>query len=911
MKTTCLRYLSALFLICGADVQGIQAHTFNIAPYAKASASNFLGTGYEAEHLNDGIIMEDGRGEWACKGYVASWGEMYLPWAKLEWDKEVWIDRVVLYDRPSLKEHIAGGTLEFSDGTTLSVTEIPNDGTGKEISFSKKKVKWIRFEATDGNGKDLGLSEIEVYRARTDESQFVEWADPYIETTRGRWFYCLPGARPFGMVSVHAFTRNKNQGGGGYNYNYPDILGFSQINDWMISGPNLMPVSGNVDPRQGMDGWKSPFKHSNEIIQPGYHRLFLEKYKVWVEYTATDRVAFYRCRYTHQEPAKLLLDVGSRLGNCSMDKATLRQVDDKRVVGEFYTTHRFWGGPDSIRLFVAIDFSKPIQSIEGWDKEKLFDHCQRVQGDDAGMLFDFGSLSDGELTFKVAMSYTSIDGALANLNAELPGWDFDQTRKCTQDIWNQWFGRIRVYGGAEADKVKFYTDLWHVLLGRNRINDVDGHYPDYSYGKYINSRTSCPLKVRRLPMVDGKPKHNMYGFDALWLSQWNLNVLWGLAWPEVLDDFSSCLVQYADNGKLLPRGACSGGYSFIMTSCPSTSMIVSAYMRGLLTKTNVKHAFHAIKANHMPGGMMSYESPDDIRFYIQHGYCPNNAGKTLEWAFEDWGAAMMAKKLGFEEDYKRFLRRSKAWTPLFCDSIGLVFPKDKNGKWTSLDPLDGNGWVEANAWQATWSLSHDLPRLVKMMGGCDKFCDKLNDAFEKAQRFDFVASYGNGYVSYANQPGCSNAHVFSYGGKPWLTQYWVRKVREQAYGGTTPDKGYGGHDEDEGQMGGISALMSIGLFSVTGAESAHPYYDITSPIFDKVVITLDPQYYQGKTFTIQTHNNSKANCYIQSAKLNGSDWSYSQIDHDVFQKGGTLELWLTDKPNQSWGKLKYFAPECQ
>lgn len=139
-----------------------------------------------------------------------------------------------------------------------------------------------------------------------------------------------------------------------------------------------------------------------------------------------------------------------------------------------------------------------------------------------------------------------------------------------------------------------------------------------------------------------------------------------------------------------------------------------------------------------------------------------------------------------------------------------------------------------------------------------------------------------------------------------MTQYWVRKVREQAYGGITADKGYGGHDEDEGQMGGISALMSIGLFSVTGCESLVPYYDITSPIFDKIIISLDSKYCKGKTFTIVTHNNSPSNCYIQSAKLNGTEWNYSQLEHDVFQKGGTLELWLGDKPNEDWGKLKYF-----
>lgn len=903
--------LFMLFITLLGATLNIKAGSYNIAREAKVSVSNYLGQGYEGSNVIDGVIMVDGKGEWACKGNVTSWGEMYLPWIKLEWDKEVWVDKVVLYDRPSLKEHTAGGTLELSDGTSISVTEIPNDGSAKSISFPAKKIQWIRFQATDGDGKDIGLSEVEVYKARNDDSKLVEWVDPYIETTRGRWFYCTPGARPFGMVAAHAFTRNKNQGGGGYNYNFPEILGFSQLNEWMVSGPNLMPVTGSIDPRLGMDGWKSPFKHDNEIIQPGYHRLFLDKYRLWVEYTASERVVFYRCTYTSEEDAKLLLDVGSQLGNCSMDKGTLKQISGHRVVGDFYTTKRFWGGPDSVRIFFVIDFNQPIKRIEGWNNKQITSNCQSISGDEAGMMVDFGHLPTQELKFKIALSYTSIDGAIANMKAELPNWNFEQTFAETQEVWNKALGKIQVYGQKESDKIKFYTDLWHVLLGRKKINDVNGCYPDYTYGKYVNKRTSCALKVRQLPMKDGEPKFNMYGFDGIWLTQWNLNVLWGLAWPEVLDDFTACLVQYADNGKLLPRGACSGGYSFIMTSCPSTSMIVSAYMRGIFTKVNARHAFDLIKSNHAEGGMMSYESADDLRYYIQNGYCPGNAGKTLEWAFEDWGAAMMAKKLGLKKDYKNFLKRSKGWTPLYCDSLGLILPKDKLGKWVHLDPLSGQGWVESNSWQATWSLSHDLPRLIKRMGGNEKFCDKLNYAFEKAQSSDFVASYSNGYVSYANQPGCSNAHLFSYAGKPWMTQYWVRKVREQAYGGITPDKGYGGHDEDEGQMGGISALMSIGLFSVTGCESLVPYYDITSPIFDKVIISLDPKYCKGKTFTIVTHNNSPSNCYIQSAKLNGIEWNHSQLEHDFFQKGGTLELWLGDKPNEDWGTLKFFSAKSE
>jgi putative alpha-1,2-mannosidase len=187
------------------------------------------------------------------------------------------------------------------------------------------------------------------------------------------------------------------------------------------------------------------------------------------------------------------------------------------------------------------------------------------------------------------------------------------------------------------------------------------------------------------------------------------------------------------------------------------------------------------------------------------------------------------------------------------------------------------------------------------MGGNDTLSTKLNFAFEKAAPEDFVFGYGSGYVSYANQPGCSNAHVFNYAGKPWLTQYWVRRVGKQAYGAITPDKGYGGHDEDQGQMGGVSALMALGLFSLCGTASADPVYEITSPVFDEITIRLDKKYYKGGTFIIKTYDNSEGNCYIQKASLNGKPLNDFRLRHADLVNGGTLELWLGNKPNMTWG----------
>ena len=439
-----------------------------------------------------------------------------------------------------------------------------------------------------------------------------------------------------------------------------------------------------------------------------------------------------------------------------------------------------------------------------------------------------------------------------------------------------------------------------MLLGRHKINDISGDYPDRTTGVRHGNFTDAEFKIKTLPKDEnGEVKFNMYNSDAWWLSQWNLNILWGLAWPEVMDEMSSSMVQFAENGYLLPRGPSGGGYSYIMTSSPATNLISATYQKGLLTKIDEDLAYNKVKQNLLPGGMLG--DAEDINFYTENGYWPGNAGITLEAAFQDYALAQWAEKTGRDEDAAFFGKRSMGWTKLFNKEHDLIFPRDRSGDFLHLDPLSGAGWVEANAWQATWSISHAIDELAELIGSEEALCDKLNHAFEMAKDDDFVFGYSEGYLSYANQPGCSNAHVFNYAGKPWLTQYWVRRVKEQAYGGTTPELGYGGHDEDQGQMGGVSTLMAIGLFSLKGNVDAQPVYDITSPIFDEVIIDLDPKYYPGKTFIIKTYNNSKENMYIQSAKLNGKDHKKFWFPHETFAKGGTLEIYLGPEPNKSWG----------
>lgn len=916
--------LLTLFCVAGISFPALGG-TYNIAPKARATASSSLNADGDASKVNDGYIRLDNAGEWVSAAQMPYWQQLPYPWIRLDWDEEVTLSRIVLYDRPTGDAHTAGGDLFFSDGTRIGVVGIPDNGEPKVVEFAPKRVRWVKFEVNDAVGSHVGLSEIEAFPPAGAGGDFVSQVNPFIETTKGRYFFFITGNQPFGMIGAAPLTRNRNQYGGGYNYNSTEVLGFPQIHNWVLAGLTLMPTTGNVDPTLGEGHWKSHFRHEGEIAQPGYHRLFLEDYGIWVEQTATDRTGFYRLTFTRDAEAGILLNLGGYLASTTMCNARVRRVGEHEIEGSFDTYGRHWGGPENVRVYFVVRFDRPFDRLDGWAGTRRYSGIDSLEGSSeitrrhprealsyldsptSGVAAYYGVRTGDRIHVRTVVSYVSTENARENLTHDATTWDFDAVRRAAQDEWNEWLGRIEVKGGTQQQRTKFYTDLWHVLLGRHKIDDVNGEYPDLTDGQRAGSFTrDIRVKTRTLPRdAAGRVVHHMYNSDAFWLTQWNLNVLWGLGWPEMPDEMSASLIRYADNGGLIPRGPCAGGYTYIMSGCPATPLIVSAYNKGLMRKCDPMHAFRTMQRNHMPGGMQGIGE-----FYLEHGYQPKNAGMTIESNFQDWALAQMAVRLGLEDEAAYFGNRSHGWRKLYRPDQQLLFPKDEQGQWLHDDPLRGTGWIEANAWQATWGVSHELPALATLMGGYDKFCEKLNYAFEQAAPQDFVFGYGQGYVSYvsyANQPGCSNAHVFSWGGKPWLTQYWVRRVNEQAYGAITPDRGYGGHDEDQGQMGGVSALMSIGLFSTRGTAAARPVYEITSPVFDEVSIQLDKRYYpadRSDRFVIRTYGNSDKNCYIQRARLNGRVLNNFWFPHEEFARGGLLELWLGPEPNTRWGTGK-------
>ena len=868
----------------------------NLARHATAG-----GSGQGVEAAIDGIRQQDGAGEWVGGSPNTWYGWITYPSLELNWKTPQTVNKVVVYDRPTLDEHMAACILKFSDGSEEHVFAVPNDGSPKTIVFEPREVTGFTLDVVDGVGTKIGLSEVEVYHDPTAQPEprnkkaltdFVSYVDPMIETGRGRWFFCTPGSRPFGMVCASAYTRNKNQGGGGYNYNSTEILGFANIHAWIMSGINLMPVTGEVNANGGEKEWKSGFSHDTEIMEPGYHKVYLDRYRTQVEYTSTDRVAFYRLKYEEAAKAKLLLQLGGFVGAASYVDGKAKWVSPTRIEGSHGMTDRLWGGPKLSHVFFVMEFDRPIQRMDGWTgaKDKLADiqafhnpipegrlptgYYRKVEKylfknlpeEQAGVSMAYDVTKGDEVLIKIGISYTSLENARRNLDAECDHWDFDRVRRDSRNEWNRWLGRIAVTGGTDEARIKFYTDLWHVLLGRHRIDDVNGDWPCLMGEQH---------GIRTVPKdASGAPKFHMYNSDGVWLTMWNLNVLWGLGWPEVMDEFSASMVEYSKAGGHLPIGPSAGGYTGIMGGRPMTSLITATWQKGLLAKVDERTALDAMLRNH------------PVR-------TSNHAGRSVQDAFEYWALAQMARELGRSAEVVGFDGVIDHWKTFYDPDLKLL-----NGR-----------WVEANNWQGTFGVSHDIAGLAELMGGQDVLAKMLNQAFEEESDSDFVYTYGKGKVSYANQPSCSNAHVFNHAGHPWLSQYWVRRVSRQAYGGTNPNIGYGGHDEDQGQMGGVSALMKIGLFSLRGNCSKEPVYEITAPEFDEVTITLDPRYYSGKEFKIKTHNNSQDNCYIQKAELNGKPLNRCWFYHKNFAKGGTLELWLGAEPNKEWGVDSPASPE--
>lgn len=729
----------------------------------------------------------------------------------------------------------------------------------------------------------------------------VDYVDPFLGTSSSRWMLFPGPTMPFGMVKLSPDNTDDWVMDAGYEYEIPSVSGFGHVHSWMMGSFLAMPTIGDIKIKPGTKdnpdaGYRSRITPDLQVASPGYYAVDLEDYGIRAELTTTTRAGFKRFTFPRSENAHILFDlVVPEEGQPELLSAAIRKVSDTEISGY---VHRV-AGWNEYKLHFFARVSKPLLSMSGWKGDEIILDTSEIQLDedmDVGAVMNFSTEEGEQILMKTGISYVSEAQARLNLETELDpyGWDFDKVHQQARSTWNELLSKISIEGGTQEDRIKFYTNYYRSYSARTIFSDVDGKYMDM-----------CEREVQL-----GNPEDPIYGCDAFWNTFWNLNQLWSLANPDIASKWVKSQLEIYDRGGWLSKGPGGIEYSSIMVASHEIPLIVNAWQKGI-RDFDAEKAFKAMKEVQMrlpqPHECGGYVGNRNLKSYMEKGFVPADEGpvsNTLEYAYDDWCVAQMAKSLGKMDDYEYFMKRSQSYKNVFDAETGYMRPKETGGPWFQEfvpvvkaigkeDSFGGKDYVEGNAWQYTWFVPHDVRGLMELMGK-DEFNQRLEEGFENS-RPNFVSQF----VNHSNQPNMQAAWLFNYSGKPWMTQKWVREILDHYYG-TGPFDGYPG-DEDQGQMGSWYVMSAIGLFEMDGGASTNPIYELTSPIFSKVKIKLDNQYYEGKEFVIEAKNASSENRYIQSATLNGKPLHKFWIDHSELVQGGKLVLELGPEPNENWG----------
>jgi len=771
-----------------------------------------------------------------------------------------------------------------------------------------KKMRWLLgcllvFSAT-------GLS-------AQDTADLTRYVDPLIGTAHCRWFHFTPGAAPFGMAKPAPST-NGHEGNPngweavGYDYRHTSIEGFPNFHEFQVGGVSLMPTVGPLVTTPGelndsLSGYRSAFDHANEEATAGYYAVLLKRYGIRAELTATERVAFQRYTFPAGNRSHILFDIGNKQGESGEVKdARVYMSADGRIEGYVVTlpayVQKYQPGAEVAMFFSAVVDKQPL-AYGTFRGDRQTAGSREISGKGAGLYLTFATKEQETVTVKIGLSYTSVENARLNLQQEAASLTFDAARERTRQKWNEYLGRITVKGGRPADRIKFYTGLYHALLGRGLASDVNGAYPKNTGG------------TGRIPLdKQGRPLHNHYNTDAVWGAYWNLMPLWALAYPEYYSDFiSSQLLVYDDAGWLGDGIACSKYVSGVGTNFVGL-VIAGAYNYGI-RDFDIRKGYAAALKNEIgyknrPEGA----GKDDVERFMKYGYVDHidpapgqwcfSGSHTLEYSFSAFAVAQWAKALGRKQDYKTLLRLSRGWEQLFDTTVKYMRPRYADGSFVgNFKPAEPwRGFQEGNAGQYSFYVPHNPQGLIRKMGK-EEFNKRLDSIFTAAQQMVFgggttINAFSGLEAPYnqGNQPCLQMPWLFNYSGKPWLTQKWVRAICNEFYG-TEGIHGYGyGQDEDQGQLGAWYVLGAIGLFDVQGGAAEKPSMQIASSLFDRVTIRLNKKYYKGDQLEIVTHNNSAANIYLHHPTFNGKKLRDNSILFEQLTKGGTLEYTLSDTP---------------
>jgi predicted alpha-1,2-mannosidase len=747
----------------------------------------------------------------------------------------------------------------------------------------------------------------------------VDLVDVFSGTSNSRWMLFPGPTLPFGMVKLSPDNQG-NVWNGGYEYTVHSISGFSHLHSFSLSGLSVMPYVGRFGPERtypgqpdgpfgGMwtAGYRSRIDKSTERGRPGYYSVYLSDWKVSVELTATLRCGFMRFRFPTGDESRLLLDQAFPTEQKTrILSARIRRVGRQEIEGVVRQHNGYSGEYD---LHFVLKASQPIVSMEGWQRGKFtstFDDygrdwqipaeirkdCASFEGrDGCGVALRFRTRDGKPLLVQTALSFVSVAQARKNMREELGGvgWDFDQVVKRARAAWSEVLDVVEIEG-TEKQRALFYTNLYRAYSAKSILHDVDG--------RYVNSKGV----TRRL----GKASSAVYSGDAFWGSQWTLFPLWTLLSPRYARSWIGFFLEAYRQGGWMPQAPVRGGYSPVMVAQHHQSLIVSAYQKGI-RGFDADTAWEAIRhdlttpGRELPNG--GYAGNRNLASYLRLGYVPVEDGpssNTFEYAFDDYAAGNFALALGKQKEADEFLRRSRSWRNAIHPGDKFARLRRADGTWVRpADPhkfgteggWNGPGFVEGTPWLYTWFVPQDPRGLAELMGK-DEFNRRLEEGFEK------------GWVDIGNETNLHAPFLFNHSGQPWKTQREVRKALLDAWD-LEAVGGWRRGEEDEGQLGALYVLWSLGLFQMDGGVTADSVYDLCAPLHPRAVLKVGPD--GGKRFTIEALNASPENAYVQSAKLNGKTLDRAWITHREISAGGHLTFTLGPKPNKRWGLIPHGA----
>lgn len=726
----------------------------------------------------------------------------------------------------------------------------------------------------------------------------VEYVDPFIGTTN--FSICNPGAiRPHGLMSVVPFNvmgsdlnvqdKDKRWWSACYEYNNKYFTGFAHVTLSGVGCPEMgtlltMPTSGElcVDYRS----YGSEYK--NETARPGYYSTELTKYGIKCEVASTLRSSIERYTFPKGK-GNLLFNLGNGLTN--EVGASLRRVSDTEFEGT-RLLGTFCYNPQAVfPMYFVVRVNKKPAAYGMWKKQPAFGNAQAqwdsdqgkyklypgygrdMAGNDIGYYMSYDCAEDEQVEVQVGVSFVSIANARENLNAEQKGFEFEKVVKEGHDEWARTLDRVTVEGGTEDQRRVFYTALYHTQIHPTVLQDVNGEYPKMESNE------------------NGKTAGNRYTVYSLWDTYRNLSQLETLLYPDKQVDMINSMIDIYREWGWMPKWELFSRETWTMEGDPAIPYITDAYMRGL-RGFDINEAYKAFRTSATTEGKNNRMRPD-IDPYIERGYVPmgyyaadmsgdNSVSHALEYYLADNALSILAGELGHKADAKLFRQRALGYKRYYSKESGTLRPITMDGKFlTPFNPEDGYdftnapGFHEGSAWNYTFYAPHDVLGMAKLMGGQRKFCDKLQMVFDK------------GLYDPANEPDIAYAYLFSYfKGDEWRTQKTVSELLTKYY--TARPDGIPGND-DTGTMSAWAIFSMMGLYPDNPGD---PSYTLTTPVFDKVTLHLDPKFYPQGDITIETDRTSPSQLYIKSMTLGGKKLNGYRITHKQLIDGKTLRMSL-------------------